>query len=268
MGTGAAQQRGHNLEDPLPCSSLTAFQVLETFITEWDQGRNICDTLLSAKESAQMFLVEYVASFMSLDVSFAVVPVFYYQILARLSSRCVPEDLLHLVYAYIHICSFDRIPFQRFASHRILPIYDSTESSHNMDVTTESLQLFCTHPEHYMHNSHEKIASYAPINVNCLYWWKILGDIPNAVTIRVGGIKIPFYEFPIIIPNRRTQSKVAAHRDTNISRFVFFNLQSGAKDFELAAQFYYDINLELLFFRGSTVLIKGQIKGQNLHCSL
>lgn len=31
------------------------FQVLGTFITEWDEGKATCDVLLSTKESAQMY---------------------------------------------------------------------------------------------------------------------------------------------------------------------------------------------------------------------
>jgi hypothetical protein len=31
------------------------FQVLGTFITEWDEGKANCDVLLSTKESAQMY---------------------------------------------------------------------------------------------------------------------------------------------------------------------------------------------------------------------
>lgn len=50
----------HNLVTiPPPCWTNAAHthgvKVLGTFITEWDQGRAICDTLLSTKESAQMY---------------------------------------------------------------------------------------------------------------------------------------------------------------------------------------------------------------------
>eukprot|EP01018_Ginkgo_biloba_P000094 Gb_18481 [translate_table: standard] len=50
----------HNLVTlPPPCWTNTAHkhgvQVLGTFITEWDEGKTICKTLLASKESAQMY---------------------------------------------------------------------------------------------------------------------------------------------------------------------------------------------------------------------
>ncbi|KAM3342670.1 hypothetical protein P3S68_027636 [Capsicum galapagoense] len=74
-------------------------------------------------------------------------------------------------------------------------------------------------------------------------------DVSSDLTIEVGSTSFALHKFPPVLRSERIRKLLLEAKDTKVSRINLTGLPGGSDAFELAAKFYYRVNVEITILK-------------------
>ncbi|KAM3218345.1 BTB/POZ domain-containing protein like [Capsicum annuum] len=87
--------------------------------------------------------------------------------------------------------------------------------------------------------------SFQLLIIDYIFYCRLISDVSSDLTIEVGSASFALHKFPLVLQSGRIRKLLLEAKDTKVSRINLTGLPGGSDAFELAAKFYYGVNVEI-----------------------